>query len=395
MAYPAPFVGVMLNLLSQILSMVGLLLQKVRAHHRRHARHGPRSARCAPPPTLAPLPMLQHSAHVDEGKPVIIRWRFWIGFALNAGSELAVTSVSLVMAPLSLLIAFGGFSVIFNGMLSHFGFLKCVQHYDHTFFGAKAHSAYDTEKLKPKDWYATLIVLLGATLVSISGPGSVEAASNGTALSRGPAHAPSSEQTRGGIPAVGSLGLSADESTSWEREGGTRPAERGVAAGPVPARYPPGNLPGRLCADKTDGLSAPAAAAAVAARAGGALLSWEREGGSRPSAHLNGAVSPVRLSPVGLARYRSAGQGERSRWPSEQPPPSPPPRELEGVACSTRLSPVRMVRHLSGQQPPPSPSPAKPLALLEAATQVPAEGRLSPHRLARQRSRDRVGGASA
>lgn len=117
---------------------------------------------------------------MDVGKPLCRRWRFALGFALNAGSELALTSVSLVLAPLSILTAFGGFSVIFNAMISHFGFLQCVQRLDTRFFGAREHSHYDLEKMATKDWWGTLVVLIGATLISVSGPGSVDPSAGNT-----------------------------------------------------------------------------------------------------------------------------------------------------------------------------------------------------------------------
>ena len=43
----------------------------------------------------------KHSADVEAGKPLWRRWRFWIGFTLNLGSEAGLTTVALALAPLS------------------------------------------------------------------------------------------------------------------------------------------------------------------------------------------------------------------------------------------------------------------------------------------------------
>jgi hypothetical protein len=43
----------------------------------------------------------KHSADVDRGKPLCHRWRFWLGFTLNLGSEAGLTTLALMFAPLS------------------------------------------------------------------------------------------------------------------------------------------------------------------------------------------------------------------------------------------------------------------------------------------------------
>ena len=43
----------------------------------------------------------KHSADVERGKPLCHRWRFWLGFTLNLGSEAGLTTLALMFAPLS------------------------------------------------------------------------------------------------------------------------------------------------------------------------------------------------------------------------------------------------------------------------------------------------------
>ena len=106
--------------------------------------------------------MQKHSAHVEAGRHLCFcgaggtwKWRFWLGFTINTGSEAVLSTVALYFTPLSLIAPLGGLSVIFNALLTRFG---CV-------FGIK-------EVMTRNGWIATLVVLAGVTLVSMSGPGS-------------------------------------------------------------------------------------------------------------------------------------------------------------------------------------------------------------------------------
>ena len=97
----------------------------------------------------------KHSAHVEVGRPLCRRWRFWVGFTLNLGSEAVLSSVALYFTPLSLIAPMGGLTVCFNALLVRFG-LVC---------GIK-------EILSLSEWISSFITMAGVTLVTMSGPGS-------------------------------------------------------------------------------------------------------------------------------------------------------------------------------------------------------------------------------
>ena len=97
----------------------------------------------------------KHSAAVEAGKPMCRRWRFWVGFSLNLGSEAILSSTALYFTPLSLIAPMGGLTVIFNALLVHFGVVCGIR-----------------EKLSRLEWSCTIVVMMGVSLATISGPGS-------------------------------------------------------------------------------------------------------------------------------------------------------------------------------------------------------------------------------
>lgn len=98
--------------------------------------------------------MQKHSADVEAGQPLWRRWRFWMGFTVNLGSEVGLTTVALALAPLSFIAPLAGLAVVFNAVIAHFG---CVR-------GVK-------EKMRRKEWLATVGIMIGVSLVAVSGPG--------------------------------------------------------------------------------------------------------------------------------------------------------------------------------------------------------------------------------
>ena len=97
----------------------------------------------------------KYSAAKEAGLFLCRRWRFWIGFTLNLGSEAGLSTLALYYTPMSLIAPLGGLGVIINALIVRFG-LVC---------GIK-------ESLSVMEWVCTIIALVGLTLVTTSGPGS-------------------------------------------------------------------------------------------------------------------------------------------------------------------------------------------------------------------------------
>ena len=115
-------VGLLFSLGSTALSNIGILFQKL-------------------------------SADTEAHKPLCQRWKLWMGMFLILGSELGLTTVALALAPLSVIAPLGGLAVVFNALLARFGI---VVH---------------KEMMSVRDWLSTLCILVGVTLVAITGPG--------------------------------------------------------------------------------------------------------------------------------------------------------------------------------------------------------------------------------
>ena len=84
--------GLGLAFVSTILSTIGLLIQKT-------------------------------SADLEKHKPAWRRWRFWLGFAINLGSEVTLTPVAMSLTPLSLLAPMTGVGIATGTLISASGCL--------------------------------------------------------------------------------------------------------------------------------------------------------------------------------------------------------------------------------------------------------------------------------
>ena len=107
--------------------------------------------------TTIGLLIQKHSARVEAGKPVCRRWRFWVGFWLNTGSELSFSILALAYAPNALIAPVGGITVIFNALLTRFGLVCGIR-----------------ERMGVREWLYTTVILAGVIVVASSGPGSVD-----------------------------------------------------------------------------------------------------------------------------------------------------------------------------------------------------------------------------
>ena len=65
--------------------------------------------------------MQKHSAETEKHLCLIYRWRFWVGFTLNLGSEVGLTSTALYLAPLSFIAPLAGLAVVFNALIARLG----------------------------------------------------------------------------------------------------------------------------------------------------------------------------------------------------------------------------------------------------------------------------------
>jgi len=120
---PEAALGLTLSLMSVVLTNIALLIQK-------------------------------HSAHVEAGRPLHRRYRFWAGFLLNTGSEVGLSAPAQLFAPLALLAPTGGVAVAFNALIARFGCVCGIR-----------------EELSLLGWLATLCITSGVVLVAVAGPG--------------------------------------------------------------------------------------------------------------------------------------------------------------------------------------------------------------------------------
>ena len=114
--------GLGLAFLSTILSTIGLLIQKT-------------------------------SADLEKHKPAWRRWRFWLGFAINLGSEVTLTPVAMSLTPLSLLAPMTGVGIATGTLISASGCLPGLK-----------------EPLSCREAMSTVLVIGGVVLTSIFGP---------------------------------------------------------------------------------------------------------------------------------------------------------------------------------------------------------------------------------
>ena len=76
------------------------------------------------------LLIMKHSADVEKGLPLRPsckhRWRkrWWIGFIMNTGSELGITTFALMFAPITVVAPVFGSAVIFSAIVARLGWVS-------------------------------------------------------------------------------------------------------------------------------------------------------------------------------------------------------------------------------------------------------------------------------
>ena len=101
------------------------------------------------------LVIMKRSADVEVGLPLCKRWRWWLGFVINTGSELTLSTVALTLAPLAIIAPVFGTQVIFSAMIARAG---CVP-------GVK-------EMMSLCEWICLAGAIAGIALCSAFGPSS-------------------------------------------------------------------------------------------------------------------------------------------------------------------------------------------------------------------------------
>jgi len=107
--------------------------------------------------------VMKWSADHEKDKPLLMRYRWMVGFAVNVGAEIGLTSIAMSLTPLSMLAPVAGLQIVFTALIAHFGLVPGVH-----------------EKLALIDWCSMLLTFSGVVLVSFSGPQS-DAIPNGKA----------------------------------------------------------------------------------------------------------------------------------------------------------------------------------------------------------------------
>ena len=99
----------------------------------------------------------KHSAHLEAGRPLRRRYRFWLGLIINFSSEVTCSPLAVAFAPLAMVAPCNGLAVVYNAILTHFGCVCGIR-----------------ERLSLLGWAGSLCTLCGIALVGVSGPGSTE-----------------------------------------------------------------------------------------------------------------------------------------------------------------------------------------------------------------------------
>ena len=93
----------------------------------------------------------KHAATREAGLPIWRRPRLLCGLLLNLLSEVTLTPFAILYAPLSLISPLGGFGMIFNGLLAHFGCVCGVR-----------------ERMSLGAWCSTLTMVVGVGMVAVA-----------------------------------------------------------------------------------------------------------------------------------------------------------------------------------------------------------------------------------
>jgi len=114
--------GLCIAICSNALSTIGLLVQKI-------------------------------STDLEKGKPLHKKWRYWIGLAINLGSEITLTPIAMSFTPISLLAPTSGVGIVTGTLIAGTGCLPGLK--EHVSLGEAA---------------STGLVVAGVVLASVCGP---------------------------------------------------------------------------------------------------------------------------------------------------------------------------------------------------------------------------------
>ena len=96
----------------------------------------------------------KHAAITENERPLHRRYIYMAGIGLNLLSEATLSPFAVHLAPLSLIAPLGGFGLLFNAVLTHFGCICGIR-----------------ERLPIFGWVWTLVMVGGIILVALSDPG--------------------------------------------------------------------------------------------------------------------------------------------------------------------------------------------------------------------------------
>ena len=95
----------------------------------------------------------KRSADVEADLPLCKRWRWWTFFVINTTAEVSISSVALMLAPLSLIAPCNGLAVIFSALLARMGCIANIK-----------------ERLTLLEWASLVLALVGIVCCSLFGP---------------------------------------------------------------------------------------------------------------------------------------------------------------------------------------------------------------------------------
>ena len=95
----------------------------------------------------------KRSADVEADLPLCKRWRWWCFFVINTTAEVSISSVALMLAPLSLIAPCNGLAVIFSALLARAGCIANIK-----------------EKLSVLEWASLILTVVGIVCCSVSAP---------------------------------------------------------------------------------------------------------------------------------------------------------------------------------------------------------------------------------
>ncbi|EOD19841.1 hypothetical protein EMIHUDRAFT_458663 [Emiliania huxleyi CCMP1516] len=112
------------------------------------------------------LLIMKHSADVEKGLPLRPsckhpwRKRWWIGFIMNTGSELGISTFALMFVPMTVIAPVNGSAVIFSALVARLGWVS-----DRIYRITQVR-----EYLSYLEWLALLIAVTGIVLCAVFGP---------------------------------------------------------------------------------------------------------------------------------------------------------------------------------------------------------------------------------